>query len=1074
MADNRELNPGQRHYQDLSNGRNGALAVMDKDNDTSQTDYSDYNNYSSPTDYSEPKSQFSQRYKNDTQFTGNNTSGSKYNDYPTSDYNKSSQDYLNQGERASLSYSSHKNTDLSRQENDASHQTSGFDSASRKRTLNKAEKRGLRTKIVVTGLALISGVALFMTGFTALSGPLQFVQVANIARDFVLNISDDQKQARSVSNSRSIARLFNKGGTAEERKMNNRVGLLARAQSEAQTTRLASKGISFSTDGNGYYAGMDIDMKKYLGTDNPTESQIRKIAQEMDIGDKFSVNGSTLKIDSNLSYSEMKRSIKVLDDPGKWSVRSWMQTRATLKRQGFTSWLHPFQKLKNAADKQIHNLISKVMGNGDSTKNRSRSAKDDDDAQKNISDKNEGLEDGNKIDTNAAKNAGDDLIDAGTDVADEITESGGDTVRRGILGAAKNVQDQFSGFLTANPVKVVRLLISIMCVIRDLTNNAGPYKMAAIANIAEKGTSIILGIASQVMSGEDITMDDLGDSAEQMFYATIQLLTVDGKETGETTQSSFQTAPEVSCTLGTNCTEPTSSDLTSELSAVDDAANITGDPNMNNAITAVLDDASLSGIITGGLCIANDVLGFIDGLTDIAGAIFDLFTSALLDSNEMIGSFISKGINILYGKPIDLASATPRQWGSIFMFGALFMSNDQSILSGGRKMTNRQSYELNLENRRYLAWENGRKSLMARLFDPSDYNSSISQIARSIQIDTSNQSFTTQLANVFKLFNSAPTIIANASSQLLGGSAYAAAAYDYGVPTYAWSLDDMNNLVAGGEEYDMIENAYEVTTMLKKEDDALKSNPIADIPLHNYAEKCLTVKIGNEGSAFKVTAIDNENGEAWNYVDNATNNASNCNDLSQLEEYKKLSLYVMDYFNTVSGMCYEGDASDNEANSACNEMGVDTSGMSSIGSSSFSENAETMIAQFESDTGNSGDWDGAFGRQCVDLSVWFLDNYTTLTHASDHGKGFVTAVANANGLQATDTPEAPAFFSATCDVPALTENCEYGHTGVVLKVDEDGTIHTIENGNSSGSYSRTFTPDQYAGTLFLNVGDYLK
>ena len=1049
MADNRELNPGQDHYDELYS-HNGQ--INDVDNQAANNWAKDYSN-------------------NNPIMSGHDTA---FDNGPIVDHNNSSRDYLNQGEQASLDSNNVKQLDISQQENDASHQTSGFDSASRKRTLNKAEKRGLRKKIVVTGLALISGVALFMAGFTALSGPLQFVQVANIARDFVLNISDDQKQARSVSNSRSIARLFNKGGTAEERKMNNRVGLLARAQSEAQTTRLASKGISFSTDGNGYYAGMDIDMKKYLGTDNPTESQIRKVAQEMDIGDKFSVNGSTLKIDSNLSYSEMKRSIKVLDDPGKWSVRSWMQTRATLKRQGFTSWLHPFQKLKNAADKKIHNLISKVMGNGDSTKNRSRSAKDDDDAQKNISDKNEGLDDGDKIDTNAAKNAGDDLIDAGTDVADEITESGGDTVRRGILGAAKNVQDQFSGFLTANPVKVVRLLISIMCVIRDLTNNAGPYKMAAIANIAEKGTSIILGIASQVMSGEDITMDDLGDSAEQMFYATIQLLTVDGKETGETTQSSFQTAPEVSCTLGTNCTEPTSSDLTSELSAVDDAANITGDPNMNNAITAVLDDASLSGIITGGLCIANDVLGFIDGLTDIAGAIFDLFTSALLDSNEMIGSFISKGINILYGKPIDLASATPRQWGSIFMFGALFMSNDQSILSGGRKMTNKQSYELNLENRRYLAWENGRKSLMARLFDPSDYNSSISQIARSIQIDTSNQSFTTQLANVFKLFNSAPTIIANASSQLLGGSAYAAAAYDYGVPTYAWSLDDMNNLVAGGEEYDMIENAYEVTTMLKKEDDALKSNPIADTPLHNYAEKCLTVKIGNEGSDFKVTAIDNENGEAWNYVDNATNNAGNCNDLSQLEEYKKLSLYVMDYFNTVSGMCYEGDASDNEANSACNEMGVDTSGMSSISSSSFSENAETMIAQFESDTGNSGDWDGAFGRQCVDLSVWFLDNYTTLAHASDHGKGFVTAVANANGLQATDTPEAPAFFSATCDVPALTENCEYGHTGVVLKVDEDGTIHTIENGNSSGSYSRTFTPDQYAGTLFLNVGDYLK
>lgn len=193
---------------------------------------------------------------------------------------------------------------------------------------------------------------------------------------------------------------------------------------------------------------------------------------------------------------------------------------------------------------------------------------------------------------------------------------------------------------------------------------------------------------------------------------------------------------------------------------------------------------------------------------------------------------------------------------------------------------------------------------------------------------------------------------------------------------------------------------------------------------------------------------------------------------------KPIRLYVMDYYNTVSGMCYYGDENDSDANSACNEMSVDSAGgSSSTGSSSFSEDIETMLAQFESDTGGTGDWDGAYGRQCVDMSVWFLDNFTTLNHASNNGNQFVNSLVAANPqLSITSTPEAPAFFSVNCyDTPAMTSNCPYGHTGVVLQVDADGTIHTLENSGSLGkSYTRTWTPSQYSGALFVNVGDYLK
>ena len=1053
MADN-NLNPGQQHYHDLYNNQGSASDVENQAANNWE------HNYSSPIDYSKPR---------------DNSSSIQDHNHDT-DY---SRDFLSRSEDAAASpiQSNDRDISIGQRERGASSMTvSGFDNQSS----NKATKQrmsGFKKKLVAGGIVLFAVGGVFMVGFTALSGPLQFVQVASIVKDFVMNVSDGQKQARSVSNSRSISRLLNKGNTIEERKMNNRVGILGRAQAQAQADRLGAKGVSFKTDGNGYSAGMDIDMSKYLGVDNPTEAQIKKVVGDMDIGDKYKISGSTLTIADDLSYSEMKRTIKVLDDPGKWSVRSWMQSRATLKRQGFTSWLHPFQKLKNAVDKKlgITSLLSKAMGEADDTEGRSRDAKDSDEAQDGVDGKNENLDDGDKIDMDSAKNSGDDLIEAGKDVADNITDASSDA-GRGILGAAEGVTNQFNKFVSSNPMQALQLIISIVCVIRDLTNNAGPYKMATMVNIAERGATLILGIASQIMSGEDITMEDVGASVEQMLYDTVQKLTVDGQPTGETVTSSLQESPEVSCTLGTSsCGEPRASDLSSDLAAVGDSAHITGDANINNAITAFLNDQNISGIITGGLCIANDILGFISGLVDIAGTVLGTLAGALLDNSNIIGSFISKGINMLYGTPIDLETITPRQWGTVLMYGGVFLSNDQSLLAGAVKLTSRQALELNLENRRYLAWENNRKPLLARLADPSDYNSSISQIARAVKINTGDQSFATQLANTVKLFSSAPSLIATASGQLLGGNAYAAASYDYGVPTYAWTLDDMNNIVTDSSEYDMVENAYNATTALQKEDEA---GELGDRPLHDYAEQCLTVEIGDANSDFKVTPINNDDGTAWNYVDNATNDIHECANKANQAENKALSLYVMDYFNTVSGMCYEGDESDADSQSACNEMGVNTAGRTSS-ASSFSQDADAMIAQFESDTNDSGDWDGVHGRQCVDMSAWFIENYTTLTYGNGNGKDVVSQLIQKNpqlGSPITNPDEiqAPAIFSANCNVKAMTQNCKYGHTGVIVRKDENNTIYTIENGNSVGSFQGTYTPEQYQGADIINVGEFLK
>ena len=57
----------------------------------------------------------------------------------------------------------------------------------------------------------------------------------------------------------------------------------------------------------------------------------------------------------------------------------------------------------------------------------------------------------------------------------------------------------------------------------------------------------------------------------------------------------------------------------------------------------------------------------------------------------------------------------------------------------------------------------------------------------------------------------------------------------------------------------------------------------------------------------------------------------------------------------------------------------------------------------------------------------------------------------------------------------LGSDATYGHTGVVIKVDDDGTIHTIETGNGSPVFERSISADKYkSGVTFINLKPFLK
>ncbi len=138
-----------------------------------------------------------------------------------------------------------------------------------------------------------------------------------------------------------------------------------------------------------------------------------------------------------------------------------------------------------------------------------------------------------------------------------------------------------------------------------------------------------------------------------------------------------------------------------------------------------------------------------------------------------------------------------------------------------------------------------------------------------------------------------------------------------------------------------------------------------------------------------------------------------------------------------------------------------------------------------------------FGMQCVDLTRWFLNNYTTLTTDRGHGYEQAQATYDANKdkeLSLSHIPSAPAVYSVApnCEGPGLSNLSHetYGHTGIVLDVrvvskPEGSTnpmeytyaityFHTYTNkkGINCDINTKNFIPSE--SVTYLNIGEYIK
>ena len=1066
MADKNLLevdrNPGQERYHDLFDNR---ANIRDAENMAA-------NGYEQ--DYSQAKDYSAGNSKNNNSYLKNRENS-----------------FANSQDNADF-------TDIRQRERQASKsdfETTGFDKDHSKDQARKQRMNGFRNKAIggAFGLLACGGVSFGL--FTVISGPMQLVQAAEVIQDFKLGVVTAQQVARSWRTTKSLATIANRG-TISDVVENSRLGMLGKKQADAMIDRLADRGVEIKTNIAGYRTdGFRVDVSKQLGIDNPSDADIENLAKKMGIGDKFEINEVTdtladgtkqtrkvLDVADNLNYSQATKALKALDDPGMSKIKSWTQTRATMKKLGYVKWTHPIEAADNKVKRKLADWIDDVVGKimkPDDVDGRSKS-----EASKEEVD----VDSDGDGEVDSKGHMTDEEIDASTKKIDDMTDSiddfKADKPSRGIIRAGNFSADDLLNKALAGAG--ILAIISIICMFQSIMDSAGSYKQANIVNVAEKGSSLIMGLGSQVKSGIDINLDETSLAVEAIMGAEVDQLDIDGSATGQTVYSSHWSAAPVCAELGTAGCDGDESMVPDPLKEVA-VPKLFGSSFLGQILDSILNGG---GLVEAGIkfvCKVTDLVGqALDLLTSFVSTIITSLLQVILEQTGALNGLMNWIMGLLFGKPLDLTGMVPEQWGAVAMYGGQFTSNDQALGIGGKQLSSSEAIELNLENRRLLAWENSQKPLLARLVDPSDYNSSVNQIARAAQLNTSNQSFSTQLANVFKMFTSAPTIMATASNQLIGGSAYAASAYDYGVDTWAYNMDEME-LALNGEEYDLITNAETVLTALAAEDEAgVNNKDYNKSPYHTYAYNCLGVEIESVDSGGKVKLADNQDGTVWNYIDNDASKMGYCQ--SAASDMLGLRLYVQDYFNVVSGACYEGDADDGDSTSACQEVGLDTgvSGSSTTAiNTAGNQDPEVWQQSFVEETGNGtyGEYDTR-SNGCTTISAWFVGAHTDLTYGHGNGKDVVDQLIAANpgaGLEATSTPtKAPSLFSAW-EPSTMTSSAEYGHVGLVTAIDPDGTIHTLESGSGAGkkgspwSFINTYTKEDYASNAkFVYLGDHLK
>lgn len=1037
-------------------------------------DYSDTNtDYSSAdTDYSTPNTDNDAVEQNDT----------------ADDLRNAEQSYGNQGQAANdveqLSKNEHNSTDSSFKYKSRTNNNAGFFMRHKKALLG-----GTVGTFVVGGM---------MSTSMLMSGPVQLIHITNFLRDSYNTVHEIQSAMREAKNLRSIA-----GGMVKKIKMARaeaqvygRVGVIGRLNSQRYIDNLKKIGIE---------AKIDPDTKSYKLEINPKMSEIDFgckgqgcVAKQVSnkLGGKaeyYEVDIKNEKISVNVDKIKgANRAHKFLNGLGKRSGMSflsrWTGVRSFAKESNIISIFHPFRKLDKFVNDKFSELLHKI---GKKSKEK---------FNEKFGEKFENLSARIK-DYLASRSAASSSSGNGTSLLGEADEKTKKAVEENKQSVDREVKTTKSGYGRIKAVAAKTLgaaaIAGILCGIVKFADKLEKIRWITQAMPAIKVSGETMAASGQMLDG-NLSMSQVALFSQHQLYDEY----AESKPDGKPAPSSWWDSAPVNAELGLE---------------VNDAKKLAVPPNLinmqvNPAQPIISAFNSMGGAVKGGVdavCnfIGNPIVGIISLVAAISTAPISglLFAGAQMALMPIISGYLT---DLLTGGELDITHQTPARFGDIAAYGSKFNQSQNGLIDGGTVLTDKQAAQINRQKNIWLAQEWNDKPVIARLFDPTDYKSAISTVARNAKLDPNPNNILASLTNVMRLATAIPTT----AVALAANEPYAAASaasgrkqYDYGVPEIALPPQVIDKFTRSeSDSYDLLENAKRVMDVFHKDTTELKKLGLPDTPksrldprFKQWADTkkayslltsvCLFKNISDDGDVSYDKTVNEENGgSTFMYLTGNSYNKDyiekDCKGkLNSDETLQRIAVYAgLDNTTVLTNKCLTGDEKSSDTSDACRQVGLGgaASSQSNNGTvdGSGNKSADYWEAKLREEAPNlsygSYSWSG---NGCTTVPAWFIGEHTDLTYGNGNGGQVADQLVAANpgaGISVSDTPQAPAIFSTYSNGASQ----RWGHTGLVTSVDPDGTMHTLEMAlGRDQTYKRTYSKSMYAGKYkFVYVGGHLK
>ncbi len=700
---------------------------------------------------------------------------------------------------------------------------------------------GANKKKAAAGGGVIGSVIAFFIGSAIITqGPLQLIHAGQMLKGF------HWSQNEEFGDERSGNLLFAAKNFLDGNAYRNNLGVVGNKFADTYDKRLAKQGIEFDRGNRRLSQSVTIDRK----TDAGRKLEARLAQEGIDVTE---LDGNKIKVD--LTGDGAIKKINILSDGSLDAInrkgKASYVSRKILRLRNGTSW-NVLQNKWRVKSQELGDYYKERREKRAKTRKEGSSDLDANKAKaQDLDTDNDGKVDTPDPEAEKAAKAGNEIVDQTVDV--DVTTVDGQAK----LGdVEKSLMQKLgpAGKVAGGAVAVVGLT----CAARSIGEAAEDAQYASnILPMIRMGTDII-SIASQVQSGQ-VNIDEVGSVVNEFF-----------DEAAKPEAKSFFAAKSIQVNQGNpNAGGP---DLPEEANP--------GSLGKKPVVFDVVD--KIPGIELA--CDITDAAGDLPVVKQFGEASNALISSGVESlTGKSTEDFVSMLVNYVAGNGVNVL-AQGAELGNLANAGAFLAANENALSMGGRKLTDEEVAELREYDAEVQRRENSQKTFFARMFDLNDAESLLSK--NTVQ----NPNVASVSASTQSFLKAPASLLSNVSSILSPRAHAAATNYNFGVPTYGFSLSERRD-ARFSDPYESAEKIYDKIDKLNED----------------YKE-CFQVKITKDGK------FTQEEGVPYTEIPDKCNDTNN-------EDLLRYRFWIADTMVGKGLSCMDG-----MDENACTELGFGSTG----------------------------------------------------------------------------------------------------------------------------------------------------